>query len=167
MVKSDKKLCFVIGPIGRYKSRDRTHADTLLNKIIKPTFAKNFRDFKVVRADNIARPGMIDSTRNIRMTWEGPRKHFERLSPKLAFQALSSTIRSPGLPALCKCKSSRSYGRKALGGQFRHPRYMTPPPLRGASRETDTLQPGWPYPTLRSPAINLKQCSYGRERRMS
>ena len=61
MVKSSKKLCFVIGPIGRHKSTERTHADTLLKKIIRPTFAKHFKEYKVERADQIARPGMIDS----------------------------------------------------------------------------------------------------------
>jgi hypothetical protein len=56
-----QKLCFVIGPIGRHKSDERAHADRLLKEIIKPTFSKHFRSFKVERADHIARPGMIDS----------------------------------------------------------------------------------------------------------
>lgn len=55
------KLCFVIGPIGSHKSEDRVHADTLLKKIIKPTFAKHFTIFNVERADEISRPGLIDS----------------------------------------------------------------------------------------------------------
>lgn len=56
-----QKLCFVVGPIGWHRSSERGHADTLLKKIIKPTFAKHFRTFKLERADHIARPGMIDS----------------------------------------------------------------------------------------------------------
>lgn len=58
---SRNKLCFVIGPIGRHKSPEREHADMLLRKIIRPTFATHFKDYEVVRADKIARPGMIDS----------------------------------------------------------------------------------------------------------
>lgn len=55
------KFCFVIGPIGAHKSEERTHANKLLKLIIKPTFATHFKSFKVQRADEIARPGMIDS----------------------------------------------------------------------------------------------------------
>lgn len=55
------KLCFVIGPIGDHKSDDRVHADLLLKKIIRPTFKKHFPEFKVERADDISRPGLIDS----------------------------------------------------------------------------------------------------------
>ncbi len=60
-LRMTQKLCFVIGPIGRYKSDERAHADRLLKEVIKPTFSKHFRSFKVERADQIARPGMIDS----------------------------------------------------------------------------------------------------------
>ena len=56
-----QKLCFVVGPIGWHRSSERGHADTLLKKIIKPTFAKHFRTFKLERADRIARPGIVDS----------------------------------------------------------------------------------------------------------
>jgi hypothetical protein len=56
-----QKLCFIIGPIGRHKSHERAHADKLLKEIIKPTFSQHFRSFTVERADQIARPGMIDS----------------------------------------------------------------------------------------------------------
>lgn len=56
-----KKLCFVIGPIGKHKSDDRIHADVLLKGIIKPTFAKHFNNFRVERADHIAAPGIINS----------------------------------------------------------------------------------------------------------
>jgi len=55
------KLCFVIGPIGKHKSKQRKHADKLYKKIIRPTFSKHFKAFKVERADHISRPGMIDS----------------------------------------------------------------------------------------------------------
>jgi hypothetical protein len=61
MPSTRNKLCFLIGPIGSHNSAERQHADTLLKKIIKPTFANHFREFKVERADHIARPGMIDS----------------------------------------------------------------------------------------------------------
>jgi hypothetical protein len=59
--RTTKHLCFVIGPIGAHKSPEREHADKLLKLIIKPTFGMHFRTFKVQRADEIARPGMIDS----------------------------------------------------------------------------------------------------------
>jgi hypothetical protein len=55
------KQCFVIGPIGPHQSADREHADRLLKLIIRPTFSLHFKDFVVERADQIARPGMIDS----------------------------------------------------------------------------------------------------------
>jgi hypothetical protein len=58
---SDKKLCFIIGPIGAHKSDIRAEADKLLKLIIKPTFLTNFKDYKVVRADEISQPGMVDS----------------------------------------------------------------------------------------------------------
>jgi hypothetical protein len=38
---TEKKLCFVIGPIGAHKSDDRIHADKLLKLIVKPTFRVN------------------------------------------------------------------------------------------------------------------------------
>jgi len=56
-----KKLCFVIGPIGAHRSPERRHADKLLSKVIRPTFTKHFKEFRVERADHIARPGLIDS----------------------------------------------------------------------------------------------------------
>jgi len=57
----NKRLCFLIGPIGAHNSRIRKHADALLRTIVHPTFRTHFRDFKVERADHIPRPGMIDS----------------------------------------------------------------------------------------------------------
>src|ERR1039458_4311818 len=58
---SKKRLCFVIGPIGKHESAERVHADRLLRYIIKPTFSTHFKNFQVERADQISRPGMIDS----------------------------------------------------------------------------------------------------------
>src|SRR5262245_33297359 len=55
----ERKRCFVIGPIGERKSETRKHADILLNKIIKTTFARHFKEFKIIRADEIALPGII------------------------------------------------------------------------------------------------------------
>src|SRR5262245_59767710 len=58
---SEKKLCFVIGPIGKPDTDVRRHADWLLKGIIKPVFAEHFRDqFEVpIRADAIVEPGII------------------------------------------------------------------------------------------------------------
>ena len=61
MITIKSKLCFVIGPIGSRNSPDRVHADMLLTKIIKPTFARYFREFRIERADHITIPGLIDS----------------------------------------------------------------------------------------------------------
>jgi hypothetical protein len=53
------KLCFVVGPIGDEGSEIRNHADWLLNGIIQPVLA-GFPEFRVKRADQDARPGLID-----------------------------------------------------------------------------------------------------------
>jgi hypothetical protein len=55
-----EKTCFVVGPIGDPNSDVRIHADWLLEEIIQPVF-KDFPEYKVVRADQIAQPGMIDA----------------------------------------------------------------------------------------------------------
>src|SRR5262245_19824439 len=57
----DKKLCFVVSPIGAPGGPERTHADWLLMEIIEPVFEEHFKDFRVERADKINVPGMIDS----------------------------------------------------------------------------------------------------------
>jgi hypothetical protein len=54
------KLCFVIGPIGKPNSEPRVHADWLLYNIIKPVMA-HFPNFRVKRADEDPRPGLIDA----------------------------------------------------------------------------------------------------------
>jgi hypothetical protein len=56
-----KKLCFVIGPIGKPGTEIRRHADWLLKGIIKPVFEKHFQNFNVVRADEIVQQGNISS----------------------------------------------------------------------------------------------------------
>jgi hypothetical protein len=57
---TEKKLCFVVSPIGKPDSEVRTHADWVLDGIIRPVMDK-FPDFHVKRADNDARPGQIDT----------------------------------------------------------------------------------------------------------
>jgi hypothetical protein len=56
-----EKLCFVIGPIGDEGSESRTHANWLLDGIIRPVFSEHFSDFVVQRADEIKAPGDINS----------------------------------------------------------------------------------------------------------
>jgi hypothetical protein len=56
----DKKLCFVIGPIGDEGSDARVHADWLLEGIIEPVMT-DFPGFTVKRADHDPRPGLIDA----------------------------------------------------------------------------------------------------------
>jgi hypothetical protein len=56
----EKKLCFVVGPIGSEGEDARVHADWVLHGIIEPVFA-NRPDFTVKRADKDATPGQITS----------------------------------------------------------------------------------------------------------
>lgn len=52
-----KKVCFYIAPIGEEESEERKHSDLFLESIVAPAF-DNF-GYKVIRADNIGKPGMI------------------------------------------------------------------------------------------------------------
>lgn len=52
-----EKICFYIAPIGEEESEERKHSDLFLESIVAPAF-DNF-GYKVVRADNIGKPGMI------------------------------------------------------------------------------------------------------------
>lgn len=51
--------CFYITPIGEDDSEARRHADVFLASIVEPAVEALGRDFTVVRADHIDRPGMI------------------------------------------------------------------------------------------------------------
>lgn len=55
------KECFVVSVIGEEGSPQRLHADWVLEGIIKPTFDEHFKDYKVVRADHMNTPGLIDA----------------------------------------------------------------------------------------------------------
>jgi hypothetical protein len=55
--ESALKRCFVIAPIGEKDSETRKRSDTVLRYIIRPTL-KRF-SYEVVRADEIAEPGLI------------------------------------------------------------------------------------------------------------
>jgi hypothetical protein len=59
--QSEKKLCFVIGPIGDPGSDTRQHSDWVLCGIIKPVFKEHYPQFIVERADEIVTPGSINS----------------------------------------------------------------------------------------------------------
>ena len=61
MADETRKLCFVIGPIGDAGTETRTHADWLLDGIIRPVFKDHFPQFDVLRADGIRAPGDINS----------------------------------------------------------------------------------------------------------
>ena len=56
-----KKECFVVSVIGEEGSAQRLHADWVLDGIIRPTFEEHFKDYKVVRADHMNTPGLIDA----------------------------------------------------------------------------------------------------------
>lgn len=51
------KICFYITPIGAEDSEQRKHSDLFLNCLVEPALAA--MDLKIVRADQIGKPGMI------------------------------------------------------------------------------------------------------------
>ncbi len=57
MADGDKKVCFVIAPIGETESDTRERSDLILEHIIRP--ALDSYGYEAVRADNIDRPGII------------------------------------------------------------------------------------------------------------
>ena len=59
--ENQKKLCFVIGPIGEPATETRWHADWLLQGIIRPVFRDHYPQFEIIRADQMRAPGSISS----------------------------------------------------------------------------------------------------------
>lgn len=59
LVAAKSKLCFIVGPIGAKDSPERKRSDKVRRFIIDPAIA-HLADFKVIRADQIGKPGMID-----------------------------------------------------------------------------------------------------------
>lgn len=57
--KRKKRKCFVIGPIGKEKSSERTKADWLLRCIIQPVLQHDSFKYDVRRADQFPEPGQI------------------------------------------------------------------------------------------------------------
>jgi hypothetical protein len=55
----DKKLCFVIGPIGATKSTERSTDMWLVNEVVRPVLEANFPDFEVEHAEMIDAPDQI------------------------------------------------------------------------------------------------------------
>jgi hypothetical protein len=55
--KDDKKICFVISPIGEDNSETRKRSDQVLKHIISPAVEQ--LGYHVVRADKISKPGII------------------------------------------------------------------------------------------------------------
>src|SRR5207247_4102271 len=51
------KICFYVTPIGDPESEQRRHADLFLSALVEPAMAEF--GLKVVRADQIGKPGMI------------------------------------------------------------------------------------------------------------
>ncbi len=58
--KEKPPVCFVVSPIGNDGSPERIHADWLLEGIIKPVFDAHHPNYKIIRADKMPAPGMID-----------------------------------------------------------------------------------------------------------
>src|SRR5687767_3080100 len=61
MPETKQKVCFVVSPIGDAGTKERIHADWLLDGIINPVFEAHFKDYMVERSDKVKLPGMIDS----------------------------------------------------------------------------------------------------------
>jgi len=57
---ADNKTCFVVSPIGNDGSPERIHADWVLEGIIKPVFTEHYANYKIIRADKMPAPGLID-----------------------------------------------------------------------------------------------------------
>src|SRR5258708_184860 len=57
----DKKICFLIGPIGGEGNEQRGHADWLYEGIIQPVFKEHFCEWELSRADKISVLGMVTS----------------------------------------------------------------------------------------------------------
>lgn len=55
------RICFVISWSGEDGSEVRRHADKVLDHVIRPVVESEDFGFKVVRADEMARSGMIDT----------------------------------------------------------------------------------------------------------
>lgn len=61
MAKTERgKTCFVVGQIGSDDSAERVHADWVFDEIITPVFSPR-EEFKVIRADKVSMPGLIDT----------------------------------------------------------------------------------------------------------
>ncbi len=54
-------ICFYITPLGEEGSEERRHADMMLRHVLKPVFEDASINFQVVRADEIAKTGLITS----------------------------------------------------------------------------------------------------------
>ena len=54
-----ERLCFAIGEIGNAGTEERDHADYFLEYIVKPVLSPAPFNYRVVRADEIADPGII------------------------------------------------------------------------------------------------------------
>ena len=57
--KPEKKICFVISPIGDPETDIRRRADKILRYVISPAVEQ--WDYEALRADQISEPGMITS----------------------------------------------------------------------------------------------------------
>lgn len=59
--KDWNKVCFYITPIGEQGSDERKHSDLFLSQLVEPALASTNLGLEVVRADQIAEPGIITS----------------------------------------------------------------------------------------------------------
>ena len=60
-----QKVCFVIMGFGKkmdYRNSKEVDLDVIYSKVIKQTFSSEFSDYKLIRADEISRSGIIDAS---------------------------------------------------------------------------------------------------------
>ena len=93
--KSEKKICFVISPIGEMDSETRKRSDKVLKHIITPSIEQ--LGYEVVRADKISEPGII-TTQIIQHIVESPLvvADLTERNPNVFYElALRHAIRKP------------------------------------------------------------------------
>lgn len=101
----NKKMCFVIAPIGELSSETRKRSDLILKYVISP--AVEDKGFKAVRADQISEPGLITS-QVIQLIVEAPLviADLTDRNPNVFYElAIRHTIRKPLVQIIKKGES--------------------------------------------------------------
>src|SRR5688500_15553907 len=103
--KKEKKICFVISPIGEEDSETRKRSDLVLKHIITPPIDQS--GYEVVRADKISEPGII-TTQIIQYIVDAPLvvADLTERNPNVFYElALRHAIRKPLVQLIKKGES--------------------------------------------------------------